>query len=448
MIMVGKIIERLALPVAGILLALIAGLIAFALIRRVIRRRKAGVLDALGEVCGPLIEARASGRTDREADEELRQAIAKAWNVCEGLGLVNVWRRRLADRDSGSLFKRLFSRNYSLMERLHPFRFVLRAEAAENLGIIRHQPSWPLLVEALRDPYLAVASTAARALAAIREPQSVPALAERLKAAALNPATEVSARALVMALANFPPATSLTLQSLLLHPHSRVRFLATDVIAVMLRQEASRAGVKSGTGLRASLPPEVAEIALTRLAVDEDADVRARAADVAGYLEDPRALSAILALLADGEWFVRLHAVRAIAHQRLMPLAAVRGRLTDPHWRVREASAQTLCAQGRLGVDCMLDHFLNTDDCYSQEQVAEQLVRSGWLPSLVASFGMAGRERETRFVEGIVRLGRGAALIPVLRSALPPAKREMLLKSLWSHPDPMVHSFAEACVSG
>jgi len=440
-ITLSRMAERLALPVAGALVGLIGGLIAFALIRRAIGRRRAGLLDALAEVCAPLVE-RPTRHPDRDGDKEDLGAIRRAWKVCEDLGLVTMWRRRLADKDS--FWKRLFSREHSLGERLHLFSFVLRAEAAENLGIIRHHPSWPLLVEALRDPHLTVASTAARALAAIQEPQSIEALAERLQASALNPTSEISARTLVMALASFPPATSIALRSSLLDPQARVRFLATDVMAVMLKQEAQRAGAANGSRFRTSLPPEIAEITLEQLARDENADVRARAADVAGYLEDPRGLPAILALLTDDEWFVRLHAVRAAAHQRLMPLAAVKERLTDRNWRVREASAQTLCARGTAGVECLIDHFLSTGDRYSQEQVAEQLARSGLLPSLVAAFGMAGRERETSFVEGIVRLGRGAALLPVLRSALPLAQREMLLRSLSSHPDPAIHSFARA----
>ncbi|HEY6292773.1 MAG TPA: HEAT repeat domain-containing protein [Terriglobia bacterium] len=447
MIALGRIVESLALPVAGVLLALIAGLIAFALIRRITRRRHSRVLDELATVCAPLVEAQVAGPANQDADSDL-QAISGAWKVCEDLGLVKVWQRRLADQYSRSLFKRLFSRGYSLVERTHLFSFVLRAEAAENLGIIRHQPSWPLLAEALHDSHLTVASTAARALAAIQKPDSFPALAERLQAAALNPAAEMSARTLVMALASFPSLTSVGLKHLLVHPHGRARFLAADVIAVMLRQEAKRAGAAAGPESSSNFPPEVAEIVLTRLVVDENADVRARAADVAGYLQHPRAMSAILALLTDAEWFVRLHAVRAIAYQKLMPLAAVRDRLTDPNWRVREASAQTLSARGGLGVEYLLDPFVNTADRYSQEQVAEQIVRAGLLPSLVASFGITGRERETRFIEGIIRLGKGDALLPVLRSALPLAKRKMLLKSLSSHPDPTVHSFAQtqACV--
>ena len=133
-----------------------------------------------------------------------------------------------------------------------------RAEAAENLGVIRHQPSWKLLVKALDDPHGAVQSAAARSLARIREPESFAALADRLESAAQDPSPTTSVRSLKMALASFPVVQVSRLRHLLAHAHPRVRLVASDVVGLMVQRESAES---PNGGFNASrLPPEVAEI--------------------------------------------------------------------------------------------------------------------------------------------------------------------------------------------
>jgi hypothetical protein len=94
---------------------------------------------------------------------------------------------------------------------VNPFSFVLRTEAAENLGIVHHQPSWRLLVEALDDRTAAV-RFAATSLTRIREPESFTPLAARLETPAQDPAPKISVRSLKMALASFPVSSLVKLQ--------------------------------------------------------------------------------------------------------------------------------------------------------------------------------------------------------------------------------------------
>ena len=344
-----------------------------------------------------------------------RAAPLKA--LCEDLGLVAQWRRTLADtRTSG--------------RKVNPFSFVLRAEAAENLGLLHHQPSWRLLVEALDDPNAAVRFAAARSLARIQEPESFTALADRLEAAAQDPTPKISVRSLKMVLASFPIAQAPALRRLLEHSHPRVRFLASDVVALMVQRELSESHSRNFDSSR--LPSEVADVFLARLAEDEDSDVRARAASVVSRLEPGRAMPALAALLDDRAWFVRLHAVRALRHQRFAPLSLASQRLTDPNWRVREAAAQTLVACGRSGLQKMLEHFLETGDRYSQEQVVEEVNRAGLLPSILEAYGEPGYKLETRFLAEMVVRGFGDILSPALQN-VPPEKLRALAQEL-THP--------------
>ena len=55
--------------------------------------------------------------------------------------------------------------------------------------------------------------------------------------------------------------------------------------------------------------------------LERNPDVRARAAPVISYLADPRSTPVLLALLEDGQWFVRLHSVRALAKRKFLSQA-------------------------------------------------------------------------------------------------------------------------------
>ena len=212
-----------------------------------------------------------------------------------------------------------------------------------------------------------------------------------------------------MAFAGFDLAYTRELAETLQHPHWRVRFLGADVVNTMLLSHPPEPESLS----RNVLPAPLAGLFLSSLSIDPNPDVRARAADVIRHLNDSRTVPALLILLDDGEWFVRLHATRALAKCRVCPLEALGRRLTDTHWRVREAAARAISARGPEGVNFLLSHFQATDDRYSREQVVEQLERTGLIPSLLAGFEEPGAGEEPRFIGEMVGTGNTA----VLRSA-------------------------------
>ena len=445
-----SVVVQAAWPLVTALFALLAALILFVLARRArgnlksLRSERTTALcheligslmtaaieypDALARLRKhPTVRVRASLAAILTADKNLpprRAALLKT--LCEDLGLVAQWRRTLAD-------------NRNAGRKVNPFSFVSRAEAAENLGTVQHQPSWRLLVEALDDPNAGVRLAAARSLARIREPESFTALADRLESAAQHPTPKISVRSLKMALASFPISQAGVLQPLLEHSHPRVRFLASDVVALMVARESAESPTGFDSG---QLAPEVAEVFLARLAEDEDADVRARAASVVAWLEPAEAVPVLAALLDDSAWFVRLHAVRALRHQRFAPLSLAGERLTDPNWRVREAAAQTLAARGRSGLQKLLEHFLTTRDRYSQEQVVEQVRRSGFLPSILEACGEPGRRLETRFLAEMVARGFGDILLQALQKEVPLEKPQALPHTLKDKVDLLLRQLA------
>jgi HEAT repeat protein len=350
------------------------------------------------------------------------------------LGLVEFWEQHLRGRSARGNLRQAFSRSESVLERIGPLGFLLRARSAARLGLIRHRPSWCVLVRALDDPHPDVRSAALRALAAIAEPQSFAALAERLQAEALAPSGNVSVPELKAALVCFPLRQAPELAPLLEHPHSRVRLLAAEVVREMV---APRSGVGDDLPLRPQdLAPELAELFLSRLALDENPDVRARAAAVIARLADSRAGLRLGMLLEDAQWFVRLHAVRAIAQRRFIKLAGnVTEHLTDANWRVREAAVRTLLSFGLAGAERLREHFLTTQDPYSLEQIVEELQRHGLLPLLLGDSGQDGDARKTRVIERLVRMGKNSSLLTVLESATDHRPYEPLLEGLAPKPN-------------
>jgi len=441
---------------ATVLSVLVAVLAAFLFSRRIIQAIALRHSLKLGAQFGPCIEALLDGSANYETGLlQLRKhpgnarravvdqvALAEAHadpdrvatlrKLCTDLGLVAEWRRQLSRERSGGLIFHLTKRGLALIERIPSLSFVARAEAAERLGLVGDRPSWPLLARALNDPNLAVRSVAARALGRIHAPASFPMLMRKLEDAVLGGDRNVSLRSLKMTLASFPLTYLADLSTMLQHPHRRVRFLAADLAATMMQR--SRDQVRPWYLPHDPLLDAIADIFLTGLITDQNPDVRARSADVIAHLDDDRAVSALLVLLEDGEWFVRLHATRALAECEFVPLEQLGGRLTDPNWRVREAAAQALSAQGQHGVRFLLSHFRTTNDRYSREQVAEHIERLGLIPSLVAAFGDPSAHAETRFIEGLVRLGRTASLRAALGNA-PEYKRTEVLAELRKHSD-------------
>ncbi len=410
-------------------------LIAFALVRRTQRDKHFREIDEVRRLSFPIISSLAARTLDYQpALQALREILAfrpdqalivervlfggkspatvpipVLRQLAVDFGLVELWERRLLGGFEPMTLRQAVSYPESALERIRPLSFLLRARSAERFGLIRHAPSWQALVRALDDPHPDVRGAAARALGAIAEPQSFPALVERLEAVVLTPSAGLSVRHIKAALVGFPLRHSRELAGSLEHTHPRVRFLAADVVREMV---ARGAGAEEGLVLRREdFAPELAELFLTRLVLDDNPDVRARVASVIARLDDPRAALRLVLLLDDAQWFVRLHAVRALAQRRLVTLAEhVTRPLTDANWRVREAAVRTLLSFGPSGVERLVGHFHTTQDRYSLEQIGEELQRPNLLPVLLGEYCRDGDGRKAQVVERLIGMGKSNRL--------------------------------------
>jgi HEAT repeat protein len=359
--------------------------------------------------------------------------------LCEGLGLVETWQRRLVGQSEDRPLRAALSSPDGVIQRVKRLGFLLRARSAKNLGLIRHQTSWPLLVQALADPHPDVRANAAWALGVIKEPQSFTPLVERLHTGILETSRDFSLWPIRSALASFPLKSAAGLLPSLLHPHPQVRYLAADIVREMVKR---RAALEVCLVLEPpTFPRELCEVFLTRLCFDESSNVRARAAPVVAYLNDPRVTDVLITLLGDAEWFVRLRAVQAFAQQRcLAGIPDIARGLTDPHWRVREATTRALRCLGQVGIDHLFTHFLTTTDAFSREQIADEFQRAGIIPDLLAQFEREESDRAFQVIQRLTEMGKTNYLAAALRDGSAETLRGKFLKqfggSLAPQPEP------------
>lgn len=458
-------VTEVAFSILLVVLLATAVLVALAMTRRQRREKYFQRLDDLRQRYGPVIAALLTRRLDYERglatlrsisglDREFvleRLCLEKKptpaqvpvlRQLCDDLGLVKVWQRHLTGQFDVASLRDAVSRPEGIFQRIGRLSFLLRAKSASNLGLLRHQPSWPLLVKALDDLHPDVQSAAARSLAAIGEPESFPPMVERLHAVVLDPSTRLSLRSVKTALVSFPLSQAVRLTDSLKHSHRRIRFLATDIIREMAeRQAALEADFVLGPRIFA---PELAELFLTQLCFDENPDVRGRAAPVIATLEDPRSTPVLLTLLEDAQWFVRLHSVRALAKRKFLPQASeIARRLTDSHWMVREAAARTLLVFGRVGTDQLYDHFLETEDRYSSEQISDEMQRAGLIPTLLSQYGNEGNDREARVIAQLAQMGRTSYLLAILLSSSDRNLRKKFLENFGRHADVQIKAWVK-----
>lgn len=178
------------------------------------------------------------------------------------------------------------------------------------------------------------------------------------------------------------------LYELLADPRPDVRFWALQVI-----------------GRRRS---PLAWTAITELLDDPSPNVRAALAEGLPVCY-PRPTMALRRLLADDEWYVRVHAARALGEvQATRAAPAVAELLRDSSWWVRDAAEKALVALGPRGVQEAL-RLLEDDDRFARDSAAEVLQESGYLDECVAAAGSGHAEADA--VLARVRSAAGDALV-------------------------------------
>jgi HEAT repeat protein len=364
-------------------------------------------LQALGEIFPSRPErAQVVERLLFEGKNPASISVALLRRLAIDFGLVELWEGTLRCCSKPVSWREALLRPASALGRIRALHFLPRVRSAERLGLIGHALSWRLLVRALEDSHPQVRSAAAFALGAIAEPQSFPALVERLQNIALTPFAGLSLPHIKAALLCFPLRQANELVDLLKHSHPRVRFLAADVVREMVVRPRCAGGAEDLPLLKAEdFAPELIDLFLTRLVFDDNPDVRARTAPVIARLDDPRAGWQLATLLNDVQWFVRLHAVRALAQPRFGTFAEhLSRRLTDVNWKVREAVVRSLLSLGPPGAERLLQHFLTTQDRYSLEQITEELQR-GLLSVRPNQGGVWGKRQ---VMERLIMLGKAS----------------------------------------
>jgi HEAT repeat protein len=457
------LLEHVAEVVSGMMIVILTCsvlIIGFTILRRRRRETYFQRIDDLRERFSTLIAALLDGTADYDQGCDALDAITGRDRVhalellllerkpvpgqvpilrrlCQDLGLVAIWQRQLTGENEGS------SRGSWRKSTSSPLGYLIRAASAQKLGRIRHQPSWPLLVKALNDAHPDVCSVAAASLAAIGEPESLKAILDRLHTAILSPASQVSIRSLKMALISFPLDQADKFLPSLQESQGQIRFLAVDILREMT-ERAATLGENFVLDSR-TFSAKLSETFLTRLCKDSNPDVRARSAPIIAYMDSPRAISALLYMLEDEQWYVRLHAVRALAKYRFISRAGlISNRLTDSQWMVREAAARTLLSFGRVGLDQVWAHLLNTQDRYSKEQIADDIQRAGLIPAILTQFGSNGECKERHVLEQLADLGKTSYLLATLAGSSDHTLRMKFLSNYGQHPDPQIRSWVKS----
>ncbi len=361
--------------------------------------------------------------------------------LCLELGLIDVWQRRILDQFGPLPLREALSNPDRLLHLFPRLHFLLRARSARNLGLLRHQPSWPILVKALDDPHPDVQQVALRSLAALREPQSFPALLDRMHKAVTENRSPFSVYSLKAAMAKFPLSQTPQLLPSLRHPHPRVRSAAAEILREMAKGEP--AGKPALFQYKSVFDRELAT-----LTSDADPEVRALAAEVIAHLDAAVSSSVLRQVLQDPQWSIRRDALQTLAQRPgLLPMAEVQGFLTDPHRMVREAALRALLAYGREGVSKLYEHFLETEDETLRVQILEELEHSGLVLSLLQNYGESPSNLETRVVERLVSMGATRYLHAALSNSSGRQLLQILFEKIGERREPKIEAWVRLCAA-
>ena len=128
--------------------------------------------------------------------------------------------------------------------------------------------------------------------------------------------------------------------------------------------------------------PDLAEATLIELTWDADPNVRAAAVETLGMRSGKDVGTALLARLADDEWFVRVHAARAAGHVVGAEAAPSIARLlADERWWVRTAAKDALRGLRTEAVPALLS-VLGHEDRFARNGAAEVLQDIGFVDFL------------------------------------------------------------------
>ncbi len=322
--------------------------------------------------------------------------------------------------------------------------FTARCIAADKLARVPAPEGLCALVAGSADPHPEVREVCIRQLGNFADPACLPLLLEQL-VYVLGSKARISVRNIKSALVRFSLQDLEGFLPALEHPNRRVRFFAVDII----REIADRRAAVSGLLTKNDFSSAIYRLFTERLYQDEFGDVRARSAAIVAHFHDPISYKILEKLLQDKEWFVRMHACRALGSKSFIPIAPVLAeRIGDSNWLVREAAVRSLMKMGQLGTEQIVRTFLTTQDKYASEQISEELQRSGVLIELLASITSSEADTVTRVIRRMLALNKSTMLISYLMSPLPSSQRLALLQELSASSAPDCRKALQICAEG
>ena len=230
-----------------------------------------------------------------------------------------------------------------------------RVSALQRLERARHPAVPRLLRRVLRDPDPTIAAAAIRTLGDVGDEWAVELLVDALRDG------DGSRSRVASELERLAPTPGPRLVPLLRDRDPIVRFWG----ATLLRPY-----------------PDRGESTLIELTWDSNPNVRAAAVETLGTRHGPAVETALSARLDDSEWFVRVHAARAVAHVVGAEAApSITRLLSDQRWWVRTAAKDALRGMGADAVPSLLA-MLTHEDLFARNGAAEVLQDVGFVDFL------------------------------------------------------------------
>ena len=311
--------------------------------------------------------------------------------------------------------------------------YVSRMIAIDHLGRLAPEYAQVFLAAALRDPAVEVRRIAVTAMGRNRHAEAIPLLVQELRQSLQVPGS-VSARSAKSALICYGMTDLHYLLPFLSDPDDHLRFYLVDIIREITARESER-----GLLNKNDFPAEIHVLFLEKLVSDRSADVRARSAEVIKHFRDTAAVSGLRKLLQDESDFVRLHAVRACSERYYGELASdLLERVADPRWRVREAAVRAVAALGPSAVNRLYQQFVNSQDQYASEQVADEIQRTGLFRDMLAAMASGGQDAEIAAAacKKMVMVGKTSLPLNAVLSFDSPQARLLLIEALSAAPTP------------
>ena len=279
-----------------------------------------------------------------------------------------------------------------------------RADAAENLGLMRSREAVEALVTLMNDPEPEVRIRAARALGRIRGTTSI--------------------RPLVRALADPSRWSAIRVADILISVGAEA---ADELLAAF--ESLPRLGRLSALDVLGRIRSLRAVALMKRCLDDPDADIRARAAHALGLIGDSGAEGDLIKALSDREWPVRAMAAKGLG--RIGNPAAIpdlRQAMKDRQWWVRANSGEALRALGAAGREALVD-MLHSEDPFARHMAVSQLEEGRLIEQYVSDLTSTDPGRRAAAIRFIDRVTAGARLDDTSRQAAE-STQERVLRAL------------------